>query len=60
MSDGVGKVSDGVGKVSYDIRKISDGARKVSFGVRNCSEYTLKDSWRAQSMFQKTPGRRPL
>ena len=55
VSDGVGKVSDGVRKVSYGIKKSSDGARKVSDGVRKCPEYILKDSWRAQSIFQKTP-----
>ena len=55
VSDGVGKVSDGVRKVSYGIKKSSDGARKVSDGVRKCPEYILKDFWRAQSIFYKTP-----
>ena len=53
--DGVRKVSDGVGKVSDDVGKVSNGARKVSDGVRKCPEYILKDSWRAQSIFLKTP-----
>ena len=55
VSDFVGKVSDGVRKVSYGIKKSSDGARKVSDGVRKCPEYNLKDSWRTQSIFYKTP-----
>ena len=55
VSDFVGKVSDGVGKVSYGIKKSSDGAKKVSAGVRKCPEYIVKDLWRAQSTFYKTP-----
>ena len=46
---------EGVGKVSYSIKKMSDDARKVSDGVRKSPEYILKDSWRAQSIFNR-PG----
>ena len=40
---------------SDGVRKASDGARKVSDVVRKYPEYILKDSWRAQSIFRKTP-----
>ena len=50
-----GRCRMGLGRFQMASRMVSDDARKVSDGVRKCPEYILKDSWRAQSIFQKTP-----